>query len=82
MTVTAAPDGTASPPPSRGGIEKAGREGRVLARVELRRAVQQAAVAATDIDKFVTYLHVPCHLSWTRLWSLTWADQIEWQPTW
>jgi hypothetical protein len=28
----------------------------VLARVELHRAVQQAAVAATDIDKFVAYL--------------------------
>jgi hypothetical protein len=40
LTVTAAPDGTAAPPPSRGEIEKAGREGRVPARIELRRAVQ------------------------------------------
>ena len=56
LTVTAAPDGTASPPPSRGEIEKAGRQARVPARVELRRAAQQAAVAATDIDEFVAYL--------------------------
>ena len=56
LTVTAAPDGTAAPRPSRGEIEKAGREGRVPARVELRRAAQQAAVAATDVDEFVAYL--------------------------
>ena len=56
LTVTAAPDGTAAPRPSRGEMEKAGREGRVPARVELRRAAQQAAVAATDVDGFVAYL--------------------------
>jgi hypothetical protein len=56
LTVTAAPDGTAAPPASRGEIEKAGRQGRVPARVELRRAAQQAAVAATDVDEFVAYL--------------------------
>jgi len=56
LTVTAAPDGTAAPRASRGEIEKAGREGRVPARVELRRAAQQAAVAASDVDGFVAYL--------------------------
>jgi hypothetical protein len=56
LTVTAAPDGTAAPPPSRGEIEKAGRQGREPARVELRRAAQQAAVAASDVDEFVAYL--------------------------
>ena len=56
LTVTAAPDGTAAPRPSRGEMEKAGREGRVPARVELRRAAQQAAVAASDVDGFVAYL--------------------------
>jgi hypothetical protein len=56
LTVTAAPDGTAAPRPSRGEVEKAGREGLVPARVELRRAAQQAAVAAIDVDGFVTYL--------------------------
>jgi hypothetical protein len=57
LTVTAAPDGTAAPRPSRGEMEKAGREGRMPARVELRRAAQQAAVAASDIDGYVAYLH-------------------------
>ena len=56
LTVTAAPDGTAAPRPSRGEIEKAGRQGRVPARVELRRAAQQAAVAASDVDEFVAHL--------------------------
>ena len=56
LTVTAAPDGTSAPRPSRGEIEKAGRQGRVPARVELRRAAQQAAVAASDVDGFVAYL--------------------------
>ncbi|MDT0353848.1 relaxase/mobilization nuclease domain-containing protein [Pseudonocardia charpentierae] len=56
LTVTAAPDGTAASRPSRGEIEKAGREGRVPAQIELRRAAQQAAVAATDVDEFVAYL--------------------------
>ena len=53
-TVTAAPDGTAASRPSRGEVEKAGREGRVPARVELRRAAQQAPIAATDVDGFVS----------------------------
>jgi hypothetical protein len=56
LTVTAAPDGTAAPRPTRGKSTKAGRPGRVPARVELRRAAQQAAVAATDVDEFVGYL--------------------------
>jgi hypothetical protein len=56
LTVTAAPDGTAASRPSRGEVEKAGREGRVPARVELRRAAQQAAIAATDVDGVVSYL--------------------------
>jgi hypothetical protein len=54
LTVTAAPDGTAALRPSRGEVEKAGREGRAPARVELRRAAQQAAIAATDVDGFVS----------------------------
>jgi hypothetical protein len=56
LTVTAAPDDTAAPPLSRGEIEKAGRQGRVPARVELRRAAQQAAVATNDVEGFVAYL--------------------------
>src|SRR4051794_4859709 len=56
LTVTAAPDGTAAPRPSRGEVEKAGRQGQGPARVELRRAAQQAAGAATDVDGFVAYL--------------------------
>jgi hypothetical protein len=56
LRVTAAPDGTVAPRPSRGEMEKAGRRGGVPARVELRRAAQQAAVAATDVDGFVAYL--------------------------
>ena len=56
LTVTAAPDGTAAPRASRGEIEKAGRQGRVPARVELLRAAQQAAVAASHVDEFVAYL--------------------------
>ena len=56
LTVTAAPDGTAAATPSRGEVEKAGRQGRVPARVELRRAAQQAAVAASDVDEFVAHL--------------------------
>jgi len=65
LTVTAAPDGTAAPRASRGEIEKAGREGRVPARVELRRAAQQAAVAAIDVDGFVAYLQNRGFLRWT-----------------
>ncbi len=56
LTVTAAPDGTAAPRPSRGELEKAGREGRVPARVELRRAAQQAAIASIDVEEFVAHL--------------------------
>src|SRR4051812_5559445 len=56
LTVTAAPDGTAAPRPSRGEVETAGREGRMPARVGRRRAAQQAAVAAGDVEGFVGYL--------------------------
>jgi hypothetical protein len=56
LTVTAMAEGTAAPPPGRGEVEKAGRQGRVLARVELRRAARQAAVAGSDVDEFVACL--------------------------
>ena len=52
LTVTAAADGTAERAPSRGEREKAARQGRVPARVELVRAVRRAAIAARDVASF------------------------------
>ncbi|MER7433697.1 relaxase/mobilization nuclease domain-containing protein [Pseudonocardia alni] len=56
LTVTAAADGTAAPAPGRGEIEKARRQGREPARVELARAVREAAVASDGPAEFVTVL--------------------------
>ncbi len=53
LTVTAAADGTAAAAPRRGELEKARREGREPARVELARAVREAAVGAAGLDGFV-----------------------------
>ena len=52
LTLTAAADGTAERAPSRGEREKAARQGRVPARVELVRAVRRAAIAARDVASF------------------------------
>ena len=52
LTVTAAADGTAERAPSRGEREKAARQGRRPARVELVRAVRRAAIAAHDVVSF------------------------------
>ena len=52
LTLTAGPDGTAEWAPFRGEREKATRQGRVPARVELVRAVRRAAVAAHDVESF------------------------------
>ena len=52
LTLTAGPDGTAERAPLRGEREKAARQGRVPARVELVRAVRRAAVGATDVVSF------------------------------
>ncbi len=56
LTVTASADGTAARAPSRGELEKARRQGREPARVELARAVRTAAVASSDIAGFVSAL--------------------------
>ena len=56
LTVTAAADGTAERAPSRGEREKAARQGRVPARVELVRAVRRAAIAARDVASFEAVL--------------------------
>jgi hypothetical protein len=53
LTTTADPDGTAAPAPGRGEIEKAARQGREPARVELARAVRAAAVAVDGPAGFV-----------------------------
>ena len=56
LTVTAPADGTAARASSRAELEKAARRGVVPARVELRRAVRRAAIAAHDVDSFVLVL--------------------------
>jgi hypothetical protein len=56
LTVTASADGTAARAPGRGEIEKARRQGRVPARVELARTVRDAAVAADGVAGFVAAL--------------------------
>ncbi|WP_219414202.1 relaxase/mobilization nuclease domain-containing protein [Pseudonocardia nigra] len=52
LTLTAAADGTAARAPVRGEIDKAARQGRLPARVELVRAVKAAAVASHDVASF------------------------------
>jgi hypothetical protein len=56
LTVTAPADGTAARAPGRGELEKARRQGREPARVELARAVRRAAVEAGDAAEFVQAL--------------------------
>lgn len=56
LTETATADGTAARSPSRGEIEKAARQGRGLARVELARAVREAAVASSGAEAFIEAL--------------------------
>ncbi|MHA6783190.1 relaxase/mobilization nuclease domain-containing protein [Pseudonocardia saturnea] len=56
LTVTAAADGTAARAPGRGELEKARRQGREPARVELARAVRSAAVASDGVAGFVSAL--------------------------
>jgi hypothetical protein len=56
LTVTAPADGTAARAPGRGELEKARRQGREPARVELARAVRRAAVEVGDAAEFVQAL--------------------------
>lgn len=56
LTLTAGADGTAAPAPSRGELEKGRREGRESARIELARAVREAAVASHDAESFIRAL--------------------------
>jgi hypothetical protein len=56
LAVTATADGTAARAPGRGEIEKARRQGREPARVELARAVRSAAVMADGLVGFVAAL--------------------------
>ncbi len=56
LTVTAPADGTAARASSRAELEKAARRGVLPARIELRRAVRGAAIAAHDVDSFVLVL--------------------------
>lgn len=58
VTITAGADGTAAPAPTRGELEKAARQGREPARVELARAVRAAAVASTDPESFIAAVEV------------------------
>lgn len=66
LTVTAPADGTAARAPSRGEIEKAARHGREPARVELARAVREAAVGSEDADSFIAALHAAGFLAELR----------------
>jgi hypothetical protein len=57
LTLTATGDGTAAPAPTRGELEKSRRQGRrEPVRVELARAVREAAVVADDADTFIAAL--------------------------
>ncbi|WP_214406241.1 relaxase/mobilization nuclease domain-containing protein [Pseudonocardia lacus] len=67
LTITAAGDGTAARAPSRGEIEKARRRGRgEPVRVELARAVREAAVLAHDADSFIAALREAGYLAQLR----------------
>lgn len=56
LAVTAAADGTAARAPGRGEIEKARRQGREPARVELAQAVRSASVMAGSLAGFIVAL--------------------------
>lgn len=56
LTVTASADGTAAKAPGRGEWEKAKRQGRSPARLELARAVRAAMAASGDLAGFVAVL--------------------------
>lgn len=56
LTLTAAADGTAARAPGRGEIEKARRQGREPARVELAQAVRVAALAGDGPEEFAAAL--------------------------
>jgi hypothetical protein len=57
LTETAAADGTAAKAPLRGELEKARRQGRGPARIELARAVRVAALAGDGPEEFAAALH-------------------------
>ncbi|MDN5914212.1 MAG: hypothetical protein L0I76_03745 [Pseudonocardia sp.] len=56
LTVTASADGTAAKAPGRGELEKAKRQGRSPARIELAQAVRAALAASDDLAGFVAAL--------------------------
>ncbi|GAA4982149.1 hypothetical protein WHI96_26945 [Pseudonocardia tropica] len=56
LTVTASAEGTAARAPGRGELEKAQRQGRPAARLELARAVRTAAAASADVVGFAAAL--------------------------
>ncbi|WP_300007388.1 hypothetical protein [Pseudonocardia sp.] len=62
LSVTAPADGTAAKAPHRGEIEKARRQGRVPARVELARAVRAAAVGAGGLTEFLSAVRAAGYL--------------------
>ena len=62
LTETAAADGTAAKAPLRGELEKARRQGREPARVELIRAVRVAALAGDGPEEFAAALHAAGYL--------------------
>lgn len=62
LTVTAPADGTAAKAPQRGEIEKASRQGRLPARLELTRAVRTAAVGAEGLVGFLAALRATGYL--------------------
>ena len=62
LVVTAPADGTAARTPQRGELEKAARQGREPARVELARAARTAALQATTPEEFVAVLRAAGYL--------------------
>ena len=62
LVVTAPADGTAARTPQRGELEKAARQGREPARVELARAARAAALQATTPEEFVAVLRAAGYL--------------------
>ena len=62
LTETAAADGTAAKAPVRGELEKAGRQGREPARIELARAVRVAVLACDGPEEFAVALRVAGYL--------------------
>ncbi|MGH3613977.1 MAG: relaxase/mobilization nuclease domain-containing protein [Pseudonocardia sp.] len=66
LTETAAADGTAARSPSLGKIEKAARQGQEPARVELARAVRQAAVASSSAEALIQALCAAGYLAELR----------------